>query len=122
LVSQRVHRAIARPDPPHTARADRAARELLILSKQLAHHLPRGPQPPPQLKHPLDRVPDLRISGEGDQPGLVAIQPDGKVHLKLPALGLVPQPAIEPGADQVQLGLGHRALQAEQQPIVEIVG
>lgn len=44
---QRVHRAIARPSPPHAAGADRSAWELLILGEQFAHDLPRGPEPPP---------------------------------------------------------------------------
>ena len=117
---QRVHRAIGRPGPPHAPRADRAARQPLTLVASSRDDLPRGAEPPPELEHALDRVADLLVSGEHDPPVLVAIQTDREVQLKLAALGLVAQPAVQPGADQVQLGLRHRALQPEQQPVVEI--
>ena len=107
-----VHRPIARPDPPHPPLADRPPRQPLPLGDQLRHDLPRRPQPPPQAQHPLDRVTDLLIGRQRDRAVLVAVKPDRQVLLKLAALGLVAQPAAQPGADQVQLILGHGALQA----------
>ena len=41
-----------------------------------------------------------------------------QVEPELAALGLVPAPLLEPGAHDVQLGLAHRALEPEQQPVV----
>jgi hypothetical protein len=65
-------------------------------------------------------VSDLLVSGERDPPVVLTVQADRQNQLKLAATGLVAQPALQAGADQVQLGLGHRALQPEQQPIVEL--
>ncbi len=52
--------------------------------------------------------------------GLVVVEPDRQELAQLTAGGLVPQPGGQPGPDQVQLGLAHRALQAEHQPVVEV--
>jgi hypothetical protein len=41
-----------------------------------------------------------------------------QVEPELAPLGLVPAPLLEPGAHDVQLGLAHRALEPEQQPVV----
>ena len=41
-----------------------------------------------------------------------------QVEPELTPLGLVPAPLLEPGAHDVQLGLAHRALEPEQQPVV----
>ena len=42
----------------------------------------------------------------------------GKVHPKLPTAGLLPDPALKPGADEMQLRLGDGALQTQHQPVV----
>ena len=63
---------------------------------------------------------DLLIAGERDPLVLVAVQPDRQREPQLAALGLVPKPAVQPRADQMQLRLRHRALQPQQQPVVEI--
>jgi hypothetical protein len=65
-------------------------------------------------------VADLLVRARRDAPVLVAIEPHRKARAQLAALSLVAQPATEPGADEVKLGLGHRALQPEQQPVVEV--
>jgi hypothetical protein len=66
-------------------------------------------------------VPDLLVGRQHDPAVLVAVEADREVQGQLAALCLVAQPAVQPGADQVQLGLGHRALQAEQQPVIEVL-
>jgi hypothetical protein len=65
-------------------------------------------------------VPHLLIRAQHDPTIVVAIEPHWQRQTQLAALSLVAQPAIEPRADQVQFGLRHRALQAEQQPVVEL--
>ena len=54
--------------------------------------------------------------------GGVIDESDRQWGLQLAAAGLGQDPALQPGADEVQLGLAHRALQAEQQPVVERAG
>ena len=117
---QLVDRAIARADPSHPSLTDRPAREQLPVGDQLADDLPGGAGAAPDLEHALDRVPDLLVSAQDDPVVLVALEPGRQMHHELAARGLVPQPASQPRADQVQLRLGHRALQPEQQPVVEI--
>jgi hypothetical protein len=65
-------------------------------------------------------VADLLIGAQDDAPVLVAIEPNRQGEAQLAALSLAAQPAVQPRADEVQLGLGHRALQPQQQPVVEI--
>ena len=52
--------------------------------------------------------------------GRVIDKPDRQRHGQLTSSGFGELPAAEAGPDEVQLGFAHRALQAEQQPIVEI--
>ena len=66
------------------------------------------------------RVLNGAVGVKHDVPGRVIDQADGERHRKLAAAGLGQDPALQPGADEVQLGLGHRALQAEQQAVVEV--
>ena len=51
--------------------------------------------------------------------GLAPDQPDRQAAAQLAAGGLVPDPAVQPGPQDVQLGFGHRALHAQHQPVVE---
>ena len=67
-------------------------------------------------------MPDLLIGAQDDPTVRLAVEPDREMHHQLAARGLVAQPAVQPGADQVQLRLAHRALQTEQQPVVEVPG
>ena len=55
-------------------------------------------------------------------PAGVIDEPDRQRRGQLAAAGLGEQPAAEPGPQQVQLGFGHLAFQAEQQPVVEGTG
>ena len=117
---QVVHGAIAGAGPAHPPLTDPAPRQLLALRDELGDDLARGPQPPPQHEHPLDRVAHLLIGAQDNAPVLVAIQPHREARAQLAAGSLVAQPAVQPGADEVKLGLRHRALQPEQQPVVEV--
>ena len=116
-----VHRAIARARPAHAPLPDRPARQLLALGDQLDDDLARRPEPPPQHEDALDRVADLLVGGtaRSGRPRRDRARPAGAARSS-PRCGLVAQPAVQPRADQVQLGLGHRALQPEQQPVVEV--
>jgi hypothetical protein len=115
-----VHRAIAWPRPPDAALPDGPSRQLLALGDQLHHDLARRTKPPPQHEHALDRMAHLLVRAQHDPAVLIAIEPDRQRQAQFAALGLVAQPAVQPRPDQVQLGLGHRALQPEQQPVVEL--
>src|SRR5215207_194845 len=114
---------VGRRGPLDLAVSEAAHREL--------HPLAAHPQP-----HLADRAElDEPVEDGGDRAahGLVGIeqdlalllaphQPDRQRLAQLPAGGLVADPALKPGAQHVQLGLAHRALQAEQQPVVERPG
>jgi len=115
-----MHRPIARRHPPHPPLPNRAPRQPLALIKQADHDLASRAEPPPQLKHTTDRVAHLLVCRQADPAVLVAVQTDRQAQLKLPAGGLVAKPTIKTGADQVQLGLGERALQPQQHPVVEV--
>jgi hypothetical protein len=69
-----------------------------------------------------DRLGHRLISGEDHPAVLVVVQPDRQALPQLTTGGLVPQPLSEPGADQVQLGLGHRPFQAQHQAVVIAAG
>src|ERR1700758_677104 len=47
---------------------------------------------------------------------------DGQPHLQFSATRLIKDPAAQPCPHDVQLSLAHRALQAEQQSIIEMCG
>jgi hypothetical protein len=65
---------------------------------------------------------DAGVGIEHDVAGGVIDQPDGQAHGELPAPGLGQDPALQPRADEVQLGLADRAFEAEQQPVVDRAG
>jgi hypothetical protein len=115
-----VHGGIARRRPADTVLADAPARQPLALGDQLPDDLARRPEPAPEHEHAPDRVTHLLVAREHDPVALVALEPDRQVHPQLPPRGLAAQPAVQPRADQVQLGLGHRALEPEQQTVVEV--
>jgi hypothetical protein len=66
-----------------------------------------------------ERLAHAGVGIERDSAGGVIDQPDGQAHGELPAPGLGEQSALQSGADEVQLGLGDRALEAQQQPVVD---
>ena len=73
----------------------------------------QGEQVPDGLLHPGIRV-------EHDLAGRVVDQPDRQAHAQFAAAGLGSLPADQAGPDEVQFGFAHGALQAEQQPVVEV--
>jgi hypothetical protein len=108
-----VHGGIGRPRPAHPPLAGPPARQQLFLSDQHGHHLAGRAVPAPELEHAPDRVTHLLVDGERDLAVLVTIQTDRQGQLQLAARGLVAQAALQPGADQMQLRLAHRALQPQ---------
>jgi hypothetical protein len=51
--------------------------------------------------------------------GVAPDQPDRQPPAQLAAGGLAADPAVEPGAQDVQFGLGHGALHAQQHPVIK---
>ena len=80
----------------------------------------RGSGPRERREQVTQRVLDGAVGVEHDLPGRVLDEPDRERHRQLSASGFGQDPALQPGTDEVQLGLAHRALQAEQQPVVEV--
>ena len=69
-----------------------------------------------------DRLAHADVGVEHDLVCRIIGQPDRQAHLQFAAAGLGQLPAAQPGADEVQLGLAHRAFEAEQQPVIELAG
>ena len=72
------------------------------------------------LEQVRDRAAHFGVGVECHVAELVICEADGQPDAQLAAGGLGQQPALEPGADEVKLGLGDRALQAEQEPVVDL--
>ena len=117
-----VHSTVIGRLPPDPPLGDPAAREPLPLGRQLGNDLPPRAAPVPQLEHSPDRAAHLLINAEPDLAILIALQPDRQRQPQLATGRLVLKPTTQPGADQMQLRLRHRALQTEQQSVVEIGG
>ncbi|HEU4545021.1 MAG TPA: hypothetical protein VFR88_01895, partial [Microlunatus sp.] len=49
-------------------------------------------------------------------------QPDRKAAAQLATLGLVPDTAVQPGSQHMELGFSHRALESQGEPVVEQCG
>ena len=91
-----------------------------MLGVELLHGRARRAGAGEQGEYMSDRLLHTGIRVEHDFAGRVVDQPDRQRHLQLAAAGLGPLAADEAGPDEVQLGLAHGALQAEQQPVVEV--
>src|SRR6266545_679876 len=75
------------------------------------------------LQHRADRAADLLVGVEADLAGgLAPHQPDRQRATQFPSGGLAADPALQAGAEGVQLGLAHGALEAQHQPVVERAG
>ncbi len=72
-----------------------------------------GEQPPQAMLH-------LPIGVEHERAIAVVDQPHGRAHLQLAAARLVQDPALQTCPQHVQFGLAHRALEPEQQAVVEV--
>ncbi len=72
-----------------------------------------GEQPLQAMLHVPDGV-------EHERAVAVVDQPHGRAHLQLAAARLVQDPALQTCTQHVQFGLAHRALEPEQQSVVEV--
>ena len=118
-----VHRVIGRLGPDDLRSADVGAglqRELQALITQPqpgAAHRPADGEP---AEDRGDHAGDGLVGMHEDLPvGLAPDQPDRQPAAQLAAGGLVPDPAVQPGPQDMQLHFGHGALHAQNQPVVE---
>ena len=88
--------------------------------QQRQHHLPGRPEFGEAPEDAADRLADRLVCRHDHLAVLVIVQPDRQRDLQLALGGLVLQAQGEPGADQVQLGLRHRPLQPQDEPVVEV--
>ena len=114
-----MHRRVAGRLPHHPPGACRPARQQQPVTAQRQQHLPAGARFSETAEHRGDRL-HHRLIRSDHRAGLVVVETDRQELPQLTAGGLVPQPGGQPGPDQMQLGLAHRALQTEHQPVVEI--
>jgi hypothetical protein len=108
--------------PQKIALADAAAdtpREHHLLNPQTTHYCAGRAEIAEDLEHHRNAVADLAVGVQHDPAGTVIDQTDGQGHLQLTAARLVQDAALQAGLKDVQFGLAHRALQAQQQPVVE---
>jgi hypothetical protein len=115
-----VHGAVAGGRPADAPLPHRPARQPLPLGDQLGDDLAGGAEPLPVREDAPDGGAHLLVGREHDPAVFVAVEPDRQTERELAPLGLVTQAAIQPSADQVQLRLGHRPLEPEQEPVVEV--
>jgi len=94
------------------------ARQLATLLQQPQHHLPGAAELVEVPEYRRDRVGDRLVRADPDPPALVVLEPGGQRQAQLALARLVQAAAAQPGTEHVQLGLGHRALQPEHEPIV----
>jgi hypothetical protein len=108
-------RAIRRPDTGDIALTRPPAWQQKTVSAQRQEHLSRRAQHREALKHHADRGAHRHIARGRDRPVLIVVQPDRQQQLEFTLLRLVQPRGTEPLADQMQLRLGHRALQPQHQ-------
>src|SRR6516165_2206649 len=70
----------------------------------------------------LQRLLHALVGVECDLAGRVVDESDRQRRLELAAAGLGEDAAAQASAEEVQLRLGHRALEAEQEAVVEVAG
>ena len=115
-----VHLVVARRDPTKLTERRGLQGELHRCAAQPQPYLTRRAELGEALEDHGDRAAD-RLVGMQQHLAvpLAPDQPDRQPAAQLAALGLVADPAVQARPEHVQLGLAHRALQAEQQPVVE---
>jgi len=118
-----VHRVVGRLDPHDllsaqvSGRLQRKAQTLLAQPQPHPAHRPGHREP---VEDRGDDPGDGLVRVPADLPvGLAPHQPDRQPTAQLAAGGLVADPAVEAGTQDVQLGLGHGALHTQHQPVVE---
>jgi hypothetical protein len=82
---------------------------------EVAHDFLRGAGPAKGLEEQTDRILDLGIGVQRRCPVRSITKPIGGAHPQLPPPGLVELSPEQPGAQHVQLGFTHRALEAQEQ-------
>jgi hypothetical protein len=115
-----VHRRIGRRRPVHPTGPGGSPWQQQPVLAQREQHLPGGAEFGESAEHRRDGLHHGLVGADHDLVVGVVVEPDRQPLTQLPALRLVMQPRGQPGPDQVQLRLAHRALQAEYQPVVEI--
>jgi hypothetical protein len=104
----------------HPAGAGRPTRQQQPVTAERQQHLPAGAQFGEAAEHRRYRLHHRLVGADHHRAGVVVVEPDRQELPQFTAGGLVPQPGSQPRSDQMQLGLAHRALQPEHQPIIEI--
>ena len=96
-----------------------SAREHEALLPEEADGLDRASGPIEGLEHQANGALHLRVGIEVDRSVGPVDQADRRAHLEFAAPSLVELATAHARLEDVQLGLAHRALEAEQQAIVE---
>ena len=74
------------------------------------------------MEHPADRIDDRPVGIEDDFVAVVVGEPDRQPQLQGAARRRASLAADEPCPDPLQLELRHRALEAEKEPVIAVVG
>jgi hypothetical protein len=117
---QVVHRRVRGVDPEHPGIAVAAARQLQPVRAQRTDHLPPRPKLVEAAEHVGDRLAHRLIGAQHDPILGVIVEPDRQPLAQLALGRFMVQARSEPRPDQVQLGLAHRPLETEHQPVVEL--
>jgi hypothetical protein len=115
-----VDRRISRRRPGDGAGPGRPAWQLEAVTQHRQQHLPGAAELLEAAKQGRDRLGNGLIGADDHVAVVVVVEADRQAVAQLALGGLVPQPGGEPAADQVQLRLAHRALEAEHQPVVVV--
>ena len=107
-----VHGRIGRGRPLDPAGPCRTSRQQQPVLAQRQQHLTRRAELGEPPEHGRDRLHHRLVGAEYDLVVVVIVEPDRETLAQLTTGGLVAQAGGQPGPDQMQLGLAHRALQA----------
>lgn len=97
-----------------------AAGEEDSLAREVPHYLACRRGATKCLEDQPDGGLDVLVRIEHETPACVVDESQRRIHPELPSPRLVELPTEEPGTQHMQLGLAHRALQAEQQTVIEV--
>ena len=117
-----VHGRIGRGRPPDPTGPGRTSRQQQSVLAQRQQHLARRAELGEPPEHGRDRLHHSLVGAEYDLVVMVVVKPDRETLAQLTTFGFVAQTGGQPGPDQMQLGLAHRALQPEDEPVVEVTG
>lgn len=97
-----------------------AARKQQALAPESPHHRTGRARLPEGLEHQPHRLLDLLIGIQHDRSVGAVDEPDRKRHFQLAPSRLVTDATLQTRFENMQLRLAHRALQAQEQPVVEV--